>query len=212
MTVVFASVRAPLPETDAIYSWRGGQPLLRRIGTECPKSFPYPWTLTSRALRGTGGSRMSGNGFEFNPETEEGTRPFELLPKGKYAAEVVDAAIVDTKNGRGQMLKLTWVISGGEYDDRRVFQQIIVQHESEDAMNFGRRKIKDLCDACGIRERVSDVEVFLHKPCEITVGIEEDKSGQYDPKNTVRRIAPLITLNAPLPTGEKPEISDKLPF
>jgi hypothetical protein len=155
---------------------------------------------------------MSGNGFDFDPQTEEGSKPFELLPKGKYAAEVVDAAIVDTKNGRGQMLKLTWVISGGEYDDRRVFQQIIVQHESEDAMNFGRRKIKDLCDACGIRERVSDVEVFLHKPCEITVGIEEDKSGQYDPKNTVRRIAPLITLNAPLPTGEKPEISDKLPF
>ena len=156
---------------------------------------------------------MSGNGFDFDPGTEEGTQPFELLPNGKYTAEVVDAAIVDTKNGRGQMLKLTWVISGGEYDDRRVFQQIIVQHESQDATNFGRRKIKDLCDACGIRERVTDVEIFLHKPCEITVGVEKDKNGEFDDKNVVRRIKPLVELNAPLtPAGEKAELNDEVPW
>jgi len=156
----------------------------------------------------------NGNGFDFDPQTEEGSQAFELLPKGKYTAEVVDAAIVDIKSGRGQMLKLTWVLSGGEYDDRRVFQQIIVQHDSEDAIRFGRQRIKDLCDACGIRERITDVSVFLHKPCEITVAIEEDKSGQYDPKNIVKRIRPLIVLNAPLPSapGEKVELNDDMPF
>jgi len=156
----------------------------------------------------------NGNGFDFDPQTEEGSQPFELVPKGKYIAEVVDANIVDTKNGRGQMLKLTWVISGGDYDDRRIFQQIIVQHDSEDAMRFGRQRVKDLCDACGIREKVTDVSVFLHKPCQIDVGIEEDKGGQYDPKNIVRRIKPLIALNAPLPPkpGEKGEFNDDIPW
>jgi hypothetical protein len=157
---------------------------------------------------------MSGNGFDFDPQTEEGTQPFELVPKGKYTAEVVDAGIVDIKSGRGQMLKLTWVISGGEYDDRRIFQQIIVQHDSEDAMRFGRQRIKDLCDACGIRERATDVSVFLHKPCQIQVGIEEDKNGEYDPKNKVVRIRPLVVLNAPLPPspGEKADFNDKVPW
>jgi hypothetical protein len=157
---------------------------------------------------------MSENGFDFDPQTEEGSQPFELVPKGKYTAEVVDAAIVDIKSGRGQMLKLTWVISGGDYDDRRIFQQIIVQHDSPDAMKFGRQRIKDLCDACGIREKVTDVSGFLHKPCEIAVGIEEDKNGQYDPKNIVRRIRPLVVLNAPLPPtpGEKVPFNDKVPF
>jgi hypothetical protein len=153
------------------------------------------------------------NAFDFNPETEEGSQPFELVPKGKYTAEVVDAAIVDIKSGRGQMLKLTWVISGGDYDDRRVFQQIIVQHESEDAMRFGRQRIKDLCDACGIRERVTDVTVFCHKPCQIAVGVEEDPTGQYDPKNKVVRIRPLVTLNAPLPRAKKDApLNDTVPF
>jgi hypothetical protein len=147
---------------------------------------------------------MSDNGFDFDPQTEEGSQPFDLVPKGKYTAEVVDAAIVDTKNGRGQMLKLTWVISGGEYDDRRVFQQIIVQHDSADAMKFGRQRIKDLCDACGIRDKVTDVSVFLHKPCVIQVGIEEDKNGEYDPKNKVVRIKLLVELNAPSPKEDVP--------
>ena len=156
----------------------------------------------------------NGNGFDFDPQTEEGTQPFELVPKGKYTAEVVDAAIVDIKSGRGQMLKLTWVISGGEYDDRRIFQQIIVQHDSEEAMRYGRQRIKDLCDACGIRERVTDVNVFCHKPCQITVGIEEDKNGEYDPKNKVARIKPLVVLNAPLSPspGEKVKLDDVIPF
>src|SRR5262249_8418714 len=100
---------------------------------------------------------MSENGFDFDPQTEEGSQPYELMPNGKSAAGVVDAAIVDTKSGRRQMLRLTWFISGGDYDDRRIFQQIIVQHDSEEAMKFGRQRIKDLCDACGIRERVTDV-------------------------------------------------------
>jgi Protein of unknown function (DUF669) len=157
----------------------------------------------------------NGNGFDFDPQTEEGTQPFELVPKGKYTAEVVDAAIVDIKSGRGQMLKLTWVISGGEYDDRRVFQQIIVRHESEEAMRYGRQRIKDLCDACGIRDKVTDVSVFLHKPCQIQIGIEEDKNGEYDPKNKVVRIKPLIVLNAPLASkadGKVVELNDEVPF
>jgi uncharacterized protein DUF669 len=156
----------------------------------------------------------NGNGFDFDPATEEGTQPFELVPKGKYTAEAVDAAIVDIKSGRGHMLKLTWVISGGEYDDRRIFQQIIVQHESEDAMKFGRQRIKDLCDACGIRDRVTDVSVFLHKQVQLQIGIEEDKNGEYDPKNKVVRIKPLVVLNAPLPPvkGEKGDMNDAVPF
>jgi hypothetical protein len=81
-------------------------------------------------------------------------------------------------------------------------------------MKFGRQRVKDLCDACGINDKVTDVSVFLHKPCEITVGIEEDKNGQYDPKNIVRRIKPLIVLNAPQPTapGEKVPFDDEVKF
>ena len=45
------------------------------------------------------GMSENGNGFDFDPQTEEGTQPFALVPKGKYTAEVVDAAIVDAQLG-----------------------------------------------------------------------------------------------------------------
>jgi Protein of unknown function (DUF669) len=98
----------------------------------------------------------------FNPATEEGTPARELLPPGKYKAEVVKAYIAETKNGKGQMLNLQYSITEGEYEKRLVFDHIIVQHESVDAQRFGRQKVKDLCDATGVTDAVTDVEVFLY--------------------------------------------------
>ena len=80
----------------------------------------------------------------FDPAKEEGTPARELLPPGKYNAEVVKAYIAGTKNGKGQMLNLQCSITEGEYERRLVFDRIIVQHESVDAQRFGHQKVKDL--------------------------------------------------------------------
>ena len=61
--------------------------------------------------------------------------------------------------------------------------------------------MKDLCDACGITEAVTDVAVFLHKPCTISVGIERDKEGIYSDKNKVTRIASAAPASMPPPRG-----------
>ena len=60
----------------------------------------------------------------FDVDNEEGTPPRELLPAGKYKAEITAASVGPTKNGRGQMVSLTWGISEGDYEKRLVFQSI----------------------------------------------------------------------------------------
>ena len=82
----------------------------------------------------------------FDVDNEEGTPPRELLPAGKYKAEITAASVGPTKNGRGQMVSLTWGISEGDYEKRLVFQSILIQHDSADAQRFGRQKFKDVCD------------------------------------------------------------------
>jgi hypothetical protein len=129
--------------------------------------------------------------FVFDPEVEEGSQPYELLPKGKYVAEAIHASLATTKNGQGQILNLTMDIKEGEYAGRQVYPRMIVQHTSEKAMKFGRQKVKDLCVACGITEKVTDLEVFLHKPIVIQVGVEKSKDDQYDDKNVVKRFLPM---------------------
>ena len=136
----------------------------------------------------------------FDPTKEEGTPARSLLPAGKYRAEVIDASISETKTGRGTMLNLTWqILDRGPAENRFVFQSILVRHESPDAQRFGRYKLKDLCDACGIVDAVTDVAVFKHKPCLITVGIERDKEGIYGDKNRVTRIMPAVSVGMPPP-------------
>jgi hypothetical protein len=127
----------------------------------------------------------------FDVENEEGTPPLTLLPAGKYKAEITDANVGPTKNGKGQAVRLVWTITEGEHEKRLVFQNILIQHESEEAQRFGRRKFKDVCVACGITNPVTELEVLLYKPCMISIVIRKDREGQYEDKNEVSRVNPL---------------------
>jgi hypothetical protein len=123
----------------------------------------------------------------FDPETEECSKPFPLLPAGRYEAQIVAASYGPTKNGKGCAV-VNWSITAGEFEHRTIFQHILVQHESEDAQKFGRQKFADVLAALGIKEKVKNLDVLLNKPCMIGVRINKDKNGQYDDKNEVGRI------------------------
>jgi hypothetical protein len=131
----------------------------------------------------------------FDVENEEGTPPRELLPAGKYKAQIVTATVGPTKNGKGQAVSLTWSIAEGEFENRLVFQNILIQHESPDAQRFGRQKFKDVCSSCGITVPVTDLDVLLYKPCMISVVVRRDKDGQYADKNEIARVNPIVSWN-----------------
>jgi hypothetical protein len=136
----------------------------------------------------------------FDVANEEGTPAFELIPAGKYKAEIVKAFVAPTKNGKGQAVNLHWTITEGDYEKRLLFQSLLLKHESVDAQRFGRQKFKDVCVAVGINESITDVEKLLYNPCIIHVGIRKDESGCYADKNEVKRVTPLIaSWNGPKP-------------
>src|SRR6516164_3449189 len=127
----------------------------------------------------------------FNTQTEEGTPDFQPLPAGNYVATIVDAKVGPLKSGKGQAVLLQWEVQGGAYQGRLIFDRVIVAHESAEAMKFGRRKLKDIADACGIKDSITDLSVLLNKSCSIYVKIEQDDSGEYPPKNRVGRVKPI---------------------
>lgn len=146
----------------------------------------------------------------FDPSKEEGSPKFTLLPKGNYVACITDAKVVTYKTGKGQGVSLTWEIEGdGPYAGRKVFDCVTISHESEDARRIGRQKFKDICDACGITDPVTDVEVLRNKSCSLFVGIEEDKGGQYPPKNRVARVRPIAK---PSNGNSSPPFNDEVGF
>jgi len=147
----------------------------------------------------------------FDTANEEGSPAFEPVPKGQYVASITDAKVGALKSGKGQAINLTWEISGGQHDGRLIFDRVIVQHESTQAMKFGRRKLKDIADACGVTGSITDLSVLLNKPCSIYVKIEQDDAGEYPPKNRVGRVKPLAVASAKA-NGGKPAFNDQISF
>jgi hypothetical protein len=127
----------------------------------------------------------------FKTSEEEASAPFELIPRDRYKAEIVSAKAGTTKNGKGYKVVLNWSIVEGDYENRTIFQDILLEHESPDAARIGRQKFKDVCIALGHKEDVEDLSVLYHRPCLIFVAIRSDKDGQYPDQNEVKRVAPI---------------------
>jgi hypothetical protein len=145
----------------------------------------------------------------FDTDTEEGTPERQLLPAGRYKAEITKATYGPTKNGKGHKIDLTAVVVGGEHDKRVQFASILMQHESEDAQRFGRQKFKDLCVACGVGGQVTDLDTLLYKPIVISVNIRKDKNGEYPDKNEITRFMPVIAnWNGQRPTANVIKITE----
>ena len=89
------------------------------------------------------------------------------------------------------LFALTWKISEGEYEGRQVWQRVTFTHSNEQAQSIGRKTLKDLCIALNITEHVENISVFLFKPMRVKVGVEHDKTGQYDDRNKIKRVMPL---------------------
>ena len=146
----------------------------------------------------------------FNTQTEEGTPDFQPLPAGNYVATIVDAKVGPLKSGKGQAVLLQWEVQGDANQGRLIFDRVIVAHESAEAMKFGRRKLKDIADACGVKDSITDLSVLLNKPCSIYVKIEQDDAGEYPPKNVVGRVK-AIAASAKTNDG-KSAFNDQIPF
>jgi hypothetical protein len=127
----------------------------------------------------------------FETSKEEASPAFALIPRDRYCAEIVSAKAGPTKNGKGYSVVLNWSITEGDFENRTLWQNILMQHESEEAQKFGRQKFKDVLNALGIIENVTDLSVVLNKPCWISVIIRSDKNGQYADRNEISRVMPL---------------------
>jgi hypothetical protein len=150
----------------------------------------------------------------FDTATEEGSSDFSPIPAGAYTAFVKRAEVEVLKSGKGQAVRIQWEIEDGQYAGRIVFDRCIVSHESSSAMKFGRQKLKDVCDAVGFFDKLTDLTVLENKPVSIRVAIEQDKDGQYPPKNKISgKVKPLITAGPPKANGKaKQDFNDEVPF
>lgn len=147
-------------------------------------------------------------------EVGENNNSFELLPAGKYTGQLCNHEWKKTKTG-GHMLAITLEITSGPTGiGRKVFDNLNIDCDSEDAQKIALRSYKAICMACNaetfydalfeVEEDTTDYylgelpgNLYGHDIA-LNIGVEKSKDPQYPDKNKVKAYGtPEITNSKP---------------
>ena len=156
--------------------------------------------------------------LSFNAQDVAPQQEFDLLPAGKYLAQVIDSEIKPTKSNTGQVLKLTFEVLDGEFARRRLWAYLNIANESADAERIGLSQLSALCRSVGIMQLRDTID--LHdKPVQITVKVRKAKPGSdYSDSNDVSGFssasgaAPAAVTRPAAPAPSKPGAASVPPW
>lgn len=113
------------------------------------------------------------------------------LPAGDYAVQCVGVELKNTKDFSGKYVVTQFEVLSGDRKGARIFTNFNIQNRNQTAVEIALRSIKQWVQACGLTgneqltmgllQSLQGKEVFAN------VGIEQDKAGQYEPKNVIKR-------------------------
>ena len=124
----------------------------------------------------------------FDASSIEPTTAYELLPPGKYCAQIVESEMRVTRNGMGQFLWLMLDILEGEQKGRKIFDQLNLVNPNPTTVEIAQRTLSAICHATG-KMHVSDSEELHLIPMMIQVKIKPPKNG-YGESNAIAYLPP----------------------
>ncbi|WP_135470524.1 DUF669 domain-containing protein [Crenalkalicoccus roseus] len=148
-------------------------------------------------------------GSTFDASGVEPSAPLEILPPGKYPAQIVKSEMRHTRAGDGQMLWLELEITEGPAKGRRLWDRLNLVNPNQKAVEIAQRTLSAICRAAG-RLQVSDSEELHFRPMLVTVAVESDSRDMHLPpeerrrQNAIRGYAALPSAPAAVPAAGKP--------
>ena len=136
---------------------------------------------------------MANLGGTFDANNVQPSAPMELLPPGRYIAQITESEMKDNKAGNGQMLKLTFEIIDGPATNRKLWANLNLVNPSTQAVEIAQRDLSAICHAVG-KLQVNDSEELHFKPLALTVKVKpagNDKHGIWrEAQNEIGGYAP----------------------
>ena len=108
-----------------------------------------------------------------DPNVEENSGGFAIIPAGRYKAVIVADRVTPTKNGTGKMLELKVQIVDGQHAGESLTDRINIINTSAQAQAIGQGRLKRICGLTGCPFPPADTAMMYGKPLEITVKIEK---------------------------------------
>ena len=146
---------------------------------------------------------MANFGTTFDATGIEPIQPLEVLPPGKYIAQIVSSDMRLTKDGTGQYLFLEIDVLEGPHQGRKLFDRLNLVNASKTTVEIAQRTLSAICHATG-RLQVQDSEELHLIPFVAAVQVQPPKNG-YSETNKIR-YQPLER-TAPAPGTARPDAS-----
>ena len=143
--------------------------------------------------------------LDYDPNEYETKGVLVAIPAGAYECMVQGVEMKQTKDETGSYLKVTLVVTEGDYKGRLLFDNLNVRNKSEQAQKIGREALNGLLAAAEIPgER--DMSVLVQRT--VTAKVTVEKSEAYGEQNKVKGyLAPSsgvkTTTAAPAPSTKK---------
>lgn len=141
----------------------------------------------------------------FDANTVEPAAPFELLPPGRYVAQIVQSEMRPTKAGNGQLLWLELDVLEGPHQGRKIWDQLNLVNPNQQTVEIAQRALSAICHAVG-QLQVSDSEQLHLRPLQVTLAVEADSRDKHlqpheqRKQNKIKGYAPL----GPTPAARPP--------
>src|SRR5215831_12209614 len=100
---------------------------------------------------------MAKFGTTFDATGIEPIQPLEVLPSGKYIAQIVNSEMRLTKDGTGQYLFLEIDVLEGPYQGRKLFDRLNLVNANSQTVEIAQRTLSAICHATK-RMQVEDSE------------------------------------------------------
>jgi uncharacterized protein DUF669 len=126
----------------------------------------------------------------FDPSQYEGTADFVPIPPGWQSAQIVEASRKEAlSNSSSTYVFAVFEIIEGAYKGRKIFQNVTLTNQNQQAVEIGQRLLTDICNALKIGP-LKNLEVLQYKPMKVRVGIKRDKDGVYPDRNQITQVRP----------------------
>ena len=112
------------------------------------------------------------NAAEVKPDAGIG----DPLPIGWYNAAITESEIKPTKSGTGTLLRLVLTVLDGYYTGRKIYDQLNIANQSEQAQNIGRARLSAIGHSVGVLQ-INDSSQLHNLPLKIKVKISKTEEG-----------------------------------
>jgi len=132
------------------------------------------------------------NDFElpevFDPSQYEGTADLVPIPPGWQSAQIVEASCKEAQNNSSSTYVLAvFEVTEGAHKGRKIFQNVTLTNQNQQAVEIGQRLLTDICNALKIGP-LKNLEVLLYKPMKVRIGIKRDRDGVYPDRNQITQV------------------------